>query len=55
MLFRTRAVTRGVNNRAKEEMTAAMDRQLTRCQESIDFVLRTFFKQERLCFIGGDE
>ena len=48
-------MTRGVNSKVREELVIVMDKQLERWNENIDSVIRVFFKQEKLCFIGGDE
>ncbi|KAL5469034.1 hypothetical protein EMCRGX_G030221 [Ephydatia muelleri] len=46
---RTRTVTRGLNREAREELMAAVDRQVQRCHEPIEPVLREFFQKEKLC------
>ena len=48
-------MTRGVNSKVREELLSAVDRQLLRCGESTVTVIKTFFKQERLCITGGDD
>ena len=48
--LRSRAVTRGTNNKAKEELLLAMETQLTKCNDSINSILRTFIIKEKLCF-----
>ena len=50
-----RAVTRGANNKVKEDIATAMEKQLLRCNEPIDGVLKTFFKHEKLCFVGTSD
>jgi integrator complex subunit 10 len=52
---RIRAVTRGVKNKVKEDLTVATDKQLSRCDESVNDVLKLFLKNEKLCFIGGGD
>lgn len=47
---RSRTVTRGVNRGAREDLMAAMEKQIKRCDEPIEPLLRTFFKQEKLSF-----
>lgn len=47
-LNRTRTVTRGLNREAREELMAAVDRQVQRCHEPIEPVLREFFQKEKL-------
>ena len=50
---RSRTVTRGVNSRAKEELVSAVEQQLERCEEPLELILKTFFKQEKLCFTAA--
>lgn len=42
-----RAVTRGVNKGAKEDLKSAMERQMSRSDENLNQLLVQFFKQER--------
>ncbi|XP_077524982.1 integrator complex subunit 10 [Amblyomma americanum] len=44
---RQRAVTRGVNKGAKEDLRLAMEKQVARCDDDLEQLLVTFFKQER--------
>ncbi|CAN7980092.1 unnamed protein product [Ixodes pacificus] len=44
---RQRAVTRGVNKGAKEDLKLAMEKQMMRCEDDMEQLLVHFFKQER--------
>ena len=47
-MSRSRTVTRGVNRGAREELMSAMERQIQRCGDPIEPLLRDFFRQEKL-------
>lgn len=40
-------MTRGVNKGAKEDFRSAMEKQVSRSEENIDALLRTFLEDER--------
>lgn len=42
-----RAVTRGVNKGAKEDLKGSMEKQMSRCEEDLDSLLISFIKQEK--------
>lgn len=50
---RSRTVTRGANRGAREDLMSAMERQIKRCEEPVEPLLRLFFKQEKILF-GND-
>jgi len=41
-------VTRGVNRGARVDLMGAMEKQVKRCKEPIEPILRTFFREEKL-------
>ena len=45
---RTRTVTRGVNRGARVDLMGAMEKQIKRCDEPLEPILRSFFVQENL-------
>lgn len=45
---RTRTVTRGVNRGVRVDLMGAMEKQIKRCDEPLEPILRTFFVQENL-------
>jgi hypothetical protein len=47
-IHRGRTVTRGVNRGARADLVVAMEKQIMRCDEPIEPLLRTFFVQENL-------
>lgn len=40
-------MTRGVNKGAKEDFRASMEKQVSRSEENIEVILRTFLEEER--------
>ncbi|XP_031566525.1 integrator complex subunit 10-like [Actinia tenebrosa] len=44
---RSRTVTRGVNKGAKEDFRATLEKQVSRSEENIEVILRTFLEEER--------
>ena len=48
ILFRSRAVTQGVNRGARVDLMGAIEKQVKRSAEPIESLLRTFFKNEKL-------
>lgn len=44
---RQRAVTRGVNKGAKEDLKLAMEKQMARCDDDLEHLLVHFVQQER--------
>ncbi|KAK3726896.1 hypothetical protein QZH41_016682 [Actinostola sp. cb2023] len=49
---RTRTVTRGVNKGAKEDFKSAIEKQVLRCEENVDVILRMFLEEERNSIIN---
>uniref|UniRef100_T1J3C9 Integrator complex subunit 10 n=1 Tax=Strigamia maritima TaxID=126957 RepID=T1J3C9_STRMM len=49
-IAKQRTVTRGVNKGVKEDLRSAMERQVARCEESLDLLLIQFLTQERSLF-----
>ena len=47
-VVRARTVTRGVNRGARVDLVGAMEKQIKRCDEPLETILRTFFVQENL-------
>ncbi|XP_064407226.1 integrator complex subunit 10-like isoform X1 [Halichondria panicea] len=45
---KSRTVTRGVNRGARVDLMGAMEKQVRRCEEPIEPILRTFFKEQKL-------
>ena len=45
--FRQRTVTRGVNKGVIEDFKATLEKQIKRCNESVERVIRTFLTNER--------
>ena len=45
---RPRTVTRGVNRNVRVDLVGAMERQIKRCHEPIEPILREFFQHENL-------
>ena len=40
-------MTRGVNKGAKEDLRSSMEKQVSRNEENIEVILRTFLEEER--------
>ena len=47
LFFRSRTVTRGINKCAKEDLKAALEKQVSRSDESIEKLLRLFLVDEK--------
>jgi len=45
---RSRTVTRSVNKGVKGDLPSAMEKQVTRCDEPVEPLLKLFFKNEHL-------
>ena len=48
MYYRSRTVTRSSNKGVKGDLASVMEKQVVRCDEPIEPLLKTFFKNEHL-------
>ena len=46
--YRSRTITRSVNKGVKGDLPSAMEKQVTRCDEPVEPLLKLFFKNEHL-------